>query len=125
MSLGTRMGAALARGLGVLLSGTASTKRPAATSGGKRGTADPYLEGVKVSPLFPMSTDLAETLATEAPYEMLEAYAEGGADIKEGDTLIPDGLDLELRVKVVREWPQQGSVAKQMALEQIKRTPAP
>ena len=54
---------------------TASTKRPPALSNGLRsGTAVTNLSSIKITPLDPITAEVAERLALESPVRMLETF---------------------------------------------------
>lgn len=54
---------------------TASTKRPPALSNGLRsGTAVTNLASIKITPLDPITAEVAQRLALESPVRMLETF---------------------------------------------------
>jgi hypothetical protein len=57
---------------------TASTKRPPALSGGKRGEAVTNLSGLKCTPLDPVSSEIQKRIALETPMELLQTFITDG-----------------------------------------------
>jgi len=58
----------------VMANVTASTKRSAAISGGKRGKPVTNLSGLACTPLDPVTQDVIERLALESPVRLLETF---------------------------------------------------
>jgi hypothetical protein len=54
---------------------SASTKRAGAVAGGKRADPTTNLASLSCTPIDPASSDLAQTIATKAPYELKECFA--------------------------------------------------
>ncbi len=52
---------------------SASTKR-ATTSGGKRSAATTYLSGLSMTPLDPVSAELASSVGLSTPHELKQCY---------------------------------------------------
>ncbi len=105
----------------------ASTKRPPAISGGKRGEMVVNLSSVNVTPLTAVSIDTATRIGLDTPYNLLQTFAEGDTDIADGDELTPaDGAyaGCEMAVKrVVRlSWGVQGKTERlHIILENLRR----
>ena len=58
---------------------TASTKRPPAISGGKRGEATTKLSGLKCTPLDPVSSEIRKRVALDTPMELLQTFLTDGS----------------------------------------------
>jgi hypothetical protein len=56
----------------------ASTKRPPAIAGGKRGAATTNLTGLKCTPLDPVSSEIQRRVALETPMELLQTFITDG-----------------------------------------------
>jgi hypothetical protein len=61
---------------------TASTKRPPALSGGKRGAAATNVTGLTCTPLDPVSPEVRQRLALNTPHELLETFVSDGSEYK-------------------------------------------
>ena len=90
---------------------TASTKRNA-TDGNRRITAEPYLAGLLITPLWPVGQETIRLLDLNSPRKMREAFhvpATGDAlpDVQERDILVVDGD--EYPVDFVGTW-QDGAI---------------
>ena len=99
---------------------TASTKRSPAAAGGKVGAMTTYLTGLAITPLLPISAEVAATLPLESPREGKEVYL-ATADIKEGDRLVV--ATVEYVVRAVAEWTDDtagGQSYLRLFVEQIK-----
>ncbi len=55
----------------------ASTKRPPAISGGKRGAAVTQIASLNCLPLMPISADVQRRLVLDTPYQALQTFVEG------------------------------------------------
>lgn len=85
---------------------TASTKR-ATMSGSKRGSPTTNLASISILPLMPVGDgDIREQLGTSAPFELLQTAVDGDADIREGDILVVDSVEYDVRG--VGDWPWTG-----------------
>jgi hypothetical protein len=62
------------------LSVSASTKRPPAITGGKRGAAAEKLTGLSCTPLDPVTPELAHTAGLQSPHELLQTFLGDGTD---------------------------------------------
>lgn len=80
---------------------TASTKR-AAIASGKRGTPTTHLEYLAITPLDPVEPELQNRLHLDTPHELLQCFAPGDSDVKEGDVLVVD--DVEYPVRRAAYW---------------------
>ena len=98
---------------------TASTKRAAAISAGKRGTPTTKLSSIKCLPLDPVDPELKQRLALDTPHELLQTFVEGNLDIVEGDILTVSGEDYPVRS--VADWVWGGDVYRQLVIELLKR----
>lgn len=67
----------------------ASTRRPPATAGGKRGVMAECLPLVYVAPLTNVTLEVAQRAGLDTPYTLLQTFADSDADIVEGDELTP------------------------------------
>lgn len=106
---------------------TASTKRNSNVGGvgsGEAGPLAPYLAGVAITPLYPVSAGTVQMLELARAREMHECYhvpLPGAAlpDIAEGDSLVVGGL--EYRVDSVAEWPDWEIPALHIVVAEIKQ----
>lgn len=97
---------------------TASTKR-AAISAGKRGTPTTHLTSFLCVPLNPTAADLRQRLGLNTKYELLQTFADGDIDIKEGDVLVVAGRDYP--VVTVGDWVYRSQQFKEIIVEDLKR----
>lgn len=81
---------------------TASTKRPPAISGGKRGAAVTHISTLKITPLDPVDGDTVRRLNLATTVEVLQTFCESGYDIKDGDVLVVDSVEYPIRA--VSDW---------------------
>jgi hypothetical protein len=101
-----------------ILTKIASTKRAPVISGGRRGAAVTHLTGIHISPLDPVTAEIALRVATKAPHELLQCFVEGAADVREGDVLVVDGQEYPIRSCADWEW--RKSKYLHLVLENIK-----
>lgn len=87
----------------VIATVTASTKKPAVISGGKRGAMESYLTGIKITELTPVSPELRARLDLGTVYELKQCFVLGSPDIKDGHYLTVGGIDYPVRY--VAEYP--------------------
>lgn len=101
----------------------ASTKRPPATSGGRRGPPAAHLVGLHCTPLDPlgeMAPELKLRLQPQnTPHELLQTQIQGSPDIIEGDVLVVG--DVEYPIRAVDDWTWKGSRFVRLIVEQLKR----
>lgn len=77
---------------------TATTKRVPAMVAGERGEAVAYLTtAFKLTPLLPVSMELAQRLELGTPIELLQTFVYNQADITEGDILVMDGSEYPIK----------------------------
>lgn len=81
---------------------TASTKRLATVSSGKRGAAATNISSLKCTPLDPVDEELRVRFSTRASQEIRQCFVQGGLDIVPGDTLVV-GSD-EYSIRAVGDW---------------------
>lgn len=92
---------------------TASTKRPPAISGGKRGAPTTHLTSVMCLPLDTAEQQRVRELAArlgvalDAPLDILQTTVDGNHDIKEGDILVVSGVEYPIRA--IDDWYWRGS----------------
>lgn len=101
---------------------TASTKRPPALAGSKRGPSMPHIAELRCLPIDPINSRTQERLrreGIETPYEALQTMAEGALDIQEGDLLVAGAT--EYTIRRVEVWTWRGSDYKLLTLEAPKR----
>lgn len=98
---------------------TATTKRPPAVAGGKRGAPVAHLAALACTPLDPLDPELRERVGTRAPVEALQTLVDDAADVAEGDVLIVAGV--EYPVRAVADWAWRASTYRVLVLEQVKR----
>lgn len=80
-------------------------------------------DDLKITPLYPVTPELAERLHLGGPMEVLVCYAFGGVDILEGDILIPESgkyADLELPIRAVGDVPWRRSYTRELYVESIQ-----
>ena len=99
---------------------TASTKRPPAIAGGKRGSPATNVESLSCTPLDPVDPELRERLGLETPHELLQTFVEDGVDIKEGDLLVVGGTEYPVRAVADWNWPPDAADFVQLVLEDLK-----
>lgn len=106
---------------------TASTKRPPAPVNGKRGAPVAHLATVSITPLTAVSIDTATRIGLDTPYNLLQAFAEGDADIADGDDLTPSdgayaGREMPVKRVVRLSWGMQGKTERlHIILENLRR----
>lgn len=88
---------------------TASTKRPPAISGGKRGAPTAKLSSLSITPLDPLSMDTAQRMGIGSPVNYYECYAPGAPDVRAGDTLVVGSTEYPIRFVAAWEWPNRGT----------------
>lgn len=102
---------------------TASTKRPPALSGGKRGAPAAYLTGVRCLPLDTAEQQMVRTYAArsgqalDTPLDMLQTMVDGNQDVKEGDILVVSGDEYPIRN--INDWYWRGSKFLHLLLERL------
>lgn len=102
-----------------LLTVTASTKRNPPPVGGKIGAPALNLAGLPITPLMPISAEIASHFQIESPRESKQCFADGAPDVREGDLLVVSGV--EYPVQFVEEWPHPGGVAMTLiVVHQVK-----
>lgn len=99
---------------------TAATKRAPAPSSGLVGAAAVYLTGLRCTPLDPVNAEIAQRLGLDTPHEVLQTFAEGQHDIREGDILVCN--DKSYPIRAVEDWRWDArTVTQRLVLEQLKR----
>lgn len=99
---------------------TASTKRPPAVAGGKRGVPVTQIVSLSCLPLDPVDPELRERLGLETAHELLQTFAQGGLDIQEGDVLVVGSTEYPIRAVADWRWPPDGADYLQLVLEDLK-----
>lgn len=105
---------------------TASTKRPPAIVGGKRGAMVAHLASVSVAPLTGVSTETAMRAGLDTPYSLLQTFADD-VDIAEGDELTPAtgeyaNVALPVRRAMKLPWGVRGETMRlHIILENLRR----
>lgn len=99
---------------------TASTKRPPAASGGKRGEPEAHLTGIAIWPLVPVDPEIAYRLNLETPHELLQTFTEE-TDISEGDILTVSSVDYPVRAVADWPWRPTGDYRLVVIVEELKR----
>ena len=100
---------------------TASTKRPPAIAGGKRGEPETFITDLPCAPLTPASAETRQRLALNTPIDLLQTFCDASFDVKAGDVLTVDEVDYAVRN--VAEYPWRiGSNASRLhvVVEQVK-----
>ena len=99
---------------------SASTKRPPAVSGGKRGSPVTQVASLSCLPLDPVDPELRERLGLETAHELLQTFVQGGLDIQEGDVLVVGGTEYPIRAVADWRWPPDEADYLQLILEELK-----
>jgi len=99
---------------------SASTKRPPAVSGGKRGSPATSISSLVCTPLDPVDPELRERLGLETAHEVLQCFVQGGLDIKEGDLLVVGGTEYPVRAVGEWRWPPDAEDYLHLVLEELK-----
>lgn len=98
----------------------ASTKRAQIVSG-QRGEPVMHIASLRCTPLDPVSSDLAQRVGLDSPYELLQTMTEE-TDVREGDVLVVDGVDYPIRAVGDWTWRVTGASAFcALVLEDLKR----
>lgn len=106
---------------------SASTRRPPATTGGKRGDMVAHLPLLYVAPLTPVSIETAQRVGLDSPYNLLQTFAAGDEDVADGDELTPQDGPYEGRAMAVRRvvrlsWGVQGKTERlHILLENLRK----
>jgi hypothetical protein len=98
---------------------TASTKRPPATSGNKRGTPVANVLSLTCTPLDPAQADLIPQRLLETPLELLQTFVDNNVDIVEGDLLVVGSTEYPIRY--VGDWAWRNTTYRYLLLEKLKR----
>ncbi|HSW63422.1 MAG TPA: hypothetical protein VLH56_08940 [Dissulfurispiraceae bacterium] len=80
----------------------ASTKRNPAPSSGRVTVAVISIATLKITPLMPVTPEVAQKYALKSPRDAYYAYTEGTPDILEGDILTVGSIDY--RISAVGDW---------------------
>jgi len=99
---------------------TASTKRPPAVSGGKRGSPVTQVTSLSCMPLDVVDAEIRERLGLETPHEILQTCIQGGLDIREGDILVVGSTEYPIRAVENWYWPPDGVEYLRLILEDLK-----
>ena len=97
---------------------TASTKRPPAISGNKRGVPVTQIASLSCTPLDPVQPDLKQRMGLNSPHELLQTFVEGTASIVEGDVLVYASKDYPIRA--VGDWKWRSTLYVHLIVEDIK-----
>ncbi len=106
---------------------SASTRRPPAIASGKRGALAEHLPLVYVSPLTPVSIETAQRVGLDSPYNLLQTFTDGDADIADGDELTPldgpyEGRAMSVKRVVKLVWGVSGRTQRlHVLLENLRR----
>jgi len=96
---------------------TASTKRPASVSSGKRGAPATHVASLKCTPLDPAGSEIRERYLLNGPEIILQTFVDNGVDIRYGDTLVVAGA--EYPIKVAENWTWRGTSFLMLLVEQL------
>lgn len=105
---------------------TASTKRPPAIVGGKRGEMVAHLASVQIAPLTSVSSEVALRAGLDSPYALLQTFADD-VDIVDGDELTPAdgefaGVAMPVRRVMKLAWGVRGDTTRlHILLENLRR----
>lgn len=106
---------------------SASTRRPPATTSGKRGEMAEHLPLLYVAPLSPVSIETAQRVGLDSPYNLLQTFTGGGEDVADGDELtLQDGAyagrAMAVRRVVRLSWGVQGKTERlHILLENLRK----
>ena len=98
---------------------TASTKRPAAISGGKAGEPTTNIASLKCTPLIAASRELIQMSNLQTTGLLYVTKAQSNLDIKTEDILVIDTVEYPIRA--VTNIPFAGDMRKRMIVESPKR----
>lgn len=98
---------------------TASTKRNPGVIGKQQGEPVTYIASLACTPLDPVDPEVRQTLGLGTPHLVLETFCDGSLDIREGDTLVVDGVDYPVRAAEVWAWGD--SQYLHLIIEKLKR----
>ena len=101
---------------------TASTKRPPAISGSKRGTPVANITSLVCFPLDPVDSEVRARMGTQGPMELLQTFTQGGLDIQEGDLLVVSSTEYIIRSVGNWTWPLDSADYLHLVIEEIKTT---
>jgi hypothetical protein len=104
----------------LMASVTASTKRPPAFSGGKRGAAATNISSMKCTPLDPVDSEIRERLGLMGPMELLQTFCDDGLDIIEGDILVVSGTEYPIRSVADWYWSADAANYLHLVVEELK-----
>ena len=99
---------------------TASTKRPPAISGGKRGAPAQNIASLSCFPLDPVDSEISERFGLDSPMELLQTFVQGGLDIKEGDLLVVSSTEYPIRAVGNWTWPPDSEDYLHLIVEELK-----
>lgn len=100
----------------------ASTQRPPATPGGKRGTPVEYLLYLKCTPVDPVSPETKLRMGLNSPYAVWQTFVDSDVDIVAGDVMVIEGASYPVRL--VADWPWAVGTAdrfKVVMLEELRK----
>ena len=99
---------------------TASTKRPPAKSGGKRGAPAENVASLSCTPLDPVDSELRARLGLQASMELLQTFVQSGVDIVEGDLLVVGSTEYPVRAVGEWTWPLDSADTLHIIIEDLK-----
>lgn len=108
----------MASSLARLATVSASTKR-ATFSSGRRSAPTEQISSLDVTPLDPVSAELAQRLGLDTPHEVLQTFCEGDLDLQEGDILVV-GTE-EYPIRALEEWTYGDTTSYRLVVEELKR----
>lgn len=92
-----------------LLSTTAVVKRYTAVGGVRTGSTETLIAALPITPLTSIDYNTAQRVSTthrpmlQSPYKFKMVLFEGDRDIKQGDFMVIDGINLAVRH--IEQWP--------------------
>lgn len=98
---------------------SASTRRPPAVSGGKRGVPATHVVSLMCTPLDPASSELVPQRLLETPMELLQTFVDNSVDIIEGDVLVVGTTEYPIRY--VGDWAWRNTTYRYLLIEKLKR----
>jgi len=102
-----------------LASATAHTLRAATITGGKSSGLEIHLADFACLPLMPVDPELRQSLGLDAALELKQTFVDRVSDVREGDVLVVDGT--EYQVRSVAEWPwRKNEIVLALVLEERK-----
>lgn len=98
---------------------TASTRRNPGIVGKQQGEPVTHITSLACTPLDPVDAEVRQSLALGTAHLVLETFCDGSLDIREGDTLVVDGVGYPIRA--AEPWAWRDSQYLHLIIEKLKR----